>query len=295
MQTFKKYLAFIIGFLICFSVYSQNSTKVLDTIYYKNSKLVLFNNNTWEFIESENDLNIGDESFYHQFYDENWNTSSVHAYSGFDYETIKDTVTIELVNDSLHFSIPSYGNVISRFGWRGSRIHTGVDFKHENGDSIFAAFTGIVRFAGWNSGGYGNVVIIRHYNGLETYYSHLSKIKVSVNDFVNNGDLIGLAGKTGKANGVHLHFEVRYKDNPFDPEYIIDIDNQKLKSDEFTLMPEKYEHIKEVSKSKYHIVSKGDTLWNISRRYGLSVDYLCNLNGITRSQTLNLGQRLKLR
>lgn len=125
------------------------------------------------------------------------------------------------------FRYPCDGKLISNYGMRGRRMHTGVDLKANYGDNIYAAFDGVVRMAKYYSG-YGNVVVIRHYNGLETVYSHNSKNKVKVNQAVKAGDVIALAGRTGRATTEHLHFEVRVQGQAFNPNLLIDVTNRKL-------------------------------------------------------------------
>src|ERR1051326_7385674 len=132
--------------------------------------------------------------------------------------------TLELENSEYGcFKMPSWGPLSSPFGWRHNRYHKGIDIQLRKGDTITCAFDGMVRFA-QKKGGYGNVVIVRHYNGLETVYAHLSKIKVQEGDVVGAGDLIGLAGSTGHSTGPHLHWEVRFMGAPVDPEYFLSLD-----------------------------------------------------------------------
>jgi peptidoglycan hydrolase-like protein with peptidoglycan-binding domain len=103
------------------------------------------------------------------------------------------------------------------FGYPGGRRHDGIDFEAHSGDPVGAAGRGIVSFAGWNSGGYGNLVVIQHRLGFETYYAHLSSISVGVGQAVAGGSVIGAVGATGRATGPHLHFEVRLHGTPIDP------------------------------------------------------------------------------
>ena len=129
------------------------------------------------------------------------------------------------------FTIPcTNGKIMSQFGFRGSRVHSGLDIRQNAGDPIVSAFDGKVRLAKF-SHGYGNVVVVRHYNGLETVYAHLSKIKVKVNQDVKSGEIIGLAGRTGHATANHLHFETRFLGEAFDPQKIIDFGTNKLRQD----------------------------------------------------------------
>jgi|DewCreStandDraft_4_1066084.scaffolds.fasta_scaffold27104_2 murein DD-endopeptidase MepM/ murein hydrolase activator NlpD len=142
-----------------------------------------------------------------------------------------ETYVLPLMNENENnFVFPYQGKVISPFGYRGGRVHTGTDIKLNLNDEVYAAFDGVVRMAKRYSG-YGNIVVIRHYNGLESVYSHLNKIKVNVNQRVSAGDVVGLGGRTGRATTCHLHFELRFLGNPFNAEKLLDFENFKLKSD----------------------------------------------------------------
>lgn len=140
------------------------------------------------------------------------------------------TVTITLTETDDHpFVNPYIGKVISKYGKRGRRMHTGTDIKVNSGDTIRCAFDGKVRLAKRFSG-YGNMVLVRHKNGLETIYAHLKEIKVKVNDSINAGDVVGLGGRTGRATCDHLHFETRLFGEPFDASKYIDFRTYSLRS-----------------------------------------------------------------
>ena len=128
------------------------------------------------------------------------------------------------------FCYPYPGKLISPFGYRGSRMHTGIDIKAVPNDTVRAALPGVVRMSKYYSG-YGNLVLIRHYNGIETVYAHNSKNLVRVNDAVEAGDPIALAGRTGRATTEHVHFEVRIASEPFNPTLFVDPDNRSLRLD----------------------------------------------------------------
>lgn len=313
----KKCCLILIFSLLGYLCYSQESSdsiikNAIDTIDYNRFQIVLFDDSTWEYVNHDSIMRIirfeDSVKIYNYIFStkmylpdttelffNNWDTVNIHAYGGIDYFNVSDTLVIPLVNDTIIFHMPSNGDLQSKFGWRWGRIHNGIDLKQNSGDTVVAAFDGKVRFAGWNSGGYGNLVIIRHFNGLETYYAHLSEINVKKNQYIKAGELVGLAGRTGRAYGDHLHFEIRYMDNSFDPELMIDVENNALVRDTIVLMPEIFEHIKELSQAQYHTVRKGDTLWGISRRFGVSVSFICNLNGINSDDPLRIGQRLRVR
>jgi hypothetical protein len=148
-------------------------------------------------------------------------------------------ITLTETNDH-PFVNPVIGKVISKFGPRGRRMHTGTDIKLNSGDSIRSAFDGKVRLAK-RFNGYGNMVLIRHKNGLETIYGHLKEIKVKENDFVKAGDVIGLGGRTGRATCDHLHFETRLFGEPFDNSKYIDFNNYCLRSNHIYYKNKKFE------------------------------------------------------
>ena len=129
-------------------------------------------------------------------------------------------------NDTFMFPLPG-AKLISPYGTRHGRNHTGVDLKTKARDTIFAAFSGIVRVSKFNRS-YGNVVVIRHYNGLETVYSHNSKNFVQSGDHVMAGSPIGLTGRTGRATTEHVHFEIRVNGEHFNPKLMIDFNNNSI-------------------------------------------------------------------
>jgi murein DD-endopeptidase MepM/ murein hydrolase activator NlpD len=147
----------------------------------------------------------------------------------------------------------------------------------------------------YNSSGYGYYVLVRHYNGFETLYAHLSRQDVKVGQTVKAGEVIGLGGNTGRSSGPHLHFEVRYAGNAFNTTYMYDYPNHKLRSSNFSLIPEHYAYAKEARKVYYHTVRSGQTISTISRKYGVSVAQICKLNHITSRSVINVGRRLRIR
>jgi murein DD-endopeptidase MepM/ murein hydrolase activator NlpD len=222
-----------------------------------------------------------------------------------DVNKIKDTLWI-CVQENIDsgFVMPFDGVVTSRYGWRKGRKHNGTDIDLNTGDTIRAAWGGKIRYAKFNSSGFGNLVIIRHYNGLETFYAHLSKHLVVPNQNVNAGDAIGLGGNTGHSSGSHLHFEVRFYDIPINPEKIIDFNNKTIKDENLFIHRGLFRpgsSVKSSSSSNvlsgdkvYHIVRSGDTLGEIARRNRTSVSRLCSLNGIRSTKVLQIGQRIRV-
>jgi murein DD-endopeptidase MepM/ murein hydrolase activator NlpD len=187
-----------------------------------------------------------------------------------------------------------------------------VDIDLETGDTIYAAFDGKIRYAQYHDNGFGNLVVIRHYNGLETYYAHCSKLLVAPNQDVKAGDPIGLGGNTGHSTGSHLHFEVRFYDNPIDPELIFDFkekvvqDNLFVHSGVFQPNSSSSVHHSGSSSSssssssvdrdaRTYKVRSGDSLWIIANRYGTTVSNLCKLNGLRETDVLQIGQVIRLK
>ena len=251
-----------------------------------------------------------------------WDNQYVRLYHG-NYSYKGDSVNLDLVNDDYGYFVPPVkGQLLSPFGYRGKRIHSGVDLRLNLYDTVVAAFSGVVRMARYFSG-YGNCVVIRHFNGLETLYGHLSKISVNVNQKVYAGELIGLGGSTGRATCNHLHFETRFMGDAFNPKQLIDFDNYSLTTDHFTISPSVFGRTRDYmpaclresavkdltiagqepdtpkavskAKPKYHTIRNGDTLYAIANRNGTTVKKLCSLNGIKQNKVLKPGTRLKVR
>lgn len=238
---------------------------------------------------------ITDSLYYIPAYDE---------YCGFDQNSIwgarkdilksQDTSHFQLYHDSCDFVSPWEGRVTSPFGWRNHKPHYGVDIKLNTGDSVRNAFGGMVRISKYSSS-YGNVVVVRHQNGLETLYAHLSRRLVMEGDIIESGEVLGLGGNTGRSFGSHLHFETRYLGQPIDPTEIFEINDStfNVKSKEFELTAANFKLVREASAIKYHRIRSGDSLWRISKKYGVSVSTLCRLNSISRKKTLRIGQRIR--
>jgi hypothetical protein len=232
----------------------------------------------------------------------------------YNYEHINDTIWICAV-DSVHnrFVMPLEDVVTSRYGWRKGRMHYGIDINCNVGDTIYAAFSGRIRYSKFNDGGYGNLVVIRHYNGLETYYAHLSKLFVAPNELVVAGQPIGLGGNTGRSYGAHLHFEVRFYDLPINPEFLIDFELGELLDDNvfihkglFTPVGQSTPPVassttgavtttRTPSAAKYHKVKRGETLSSIARKHRTTVAKLCKLNKIKASSIIREGQTLRVK
>ena len=155
------------------------------------------------------------------------------------------------------------------------------------------------------TGGYGNLVVIRHANGLETYYGHLQKHNVKENDIVKAGEVIGFGGNTGRSTGPHLHFETRFQGQAFDPQRVFNFETGELRDSILTLKKHYfsiYSHYGmtdqesiEASKRKIHVIRSGDTLGGLAARYGTTVKKICQLNGFSSRKILRVGQRIIVR
>jgi len=229
-----------------------------------------------------------------------WDTRTLFAKKE-KLEDLKETVCFKLRHEECDFVFPAAGHMTSPFGPRWGRMHSGLDLDLETGDQVFAAFEGMVRISQYHSS-YGNVVVLRHANGLETLYAHLSARDVAPGDYVQAGDVIGLGGNTGRSYGSHLHFEVRYLGAAIDPTVVVDHQKKDLKANDFILTPELIASQTKIastaavtSTKKYHTVRSGETLSAIARKRGTSVNALCKLNKIKASRTIRPGQKLRYR
>jgi murein DD-endopeptidase MepM/ murein hydrolase activator NlpD len=216
-----------------------------------------------------------------------WSNNTVNPY-GIDLAKKSDTTVIDL-SGYVH---PIAGRITSNFGWRRWRWHYGTDIKLQIGDTVRCSFDGMVRIAK-RSRTFGNYIVVRHCNGLETIYGHLSKIKVGINQTIKAGEMLGLGGSTGRSTGPHLHYEVRYLGNSINPNDIIDFYNDCLKNDSLCLCQIHFDYLNEIRKVRFHVVRRGDTLGGIALRYGITVTHLCQLNKISRKKLLRIGQRIR--
>tara|TARA_B110000503_G_scaffold143719_1_gene247605 strand:+ start:4989 stop:5912 length:924 start_codon:yes stop_codon:yes gene_type:complete len=200
-------------------------------------------------------------------------------------------LVLEDTINECRFHNPFRGLITSNFGWRDGRSHNGIDIDLQVWDPVIAAFDGMVRISRSHNG-YGRVVIIRHYNGLETLYAHLHRLKVKPGDIIEAGQVIGLGGSSGRSTGSHLHFEVRFKGRPLNPRSIIDFNNNNLKSSNIKLIRTKYSYAAMPDGLNFHTVKRGESLYKIANVYGTSIEKLCTINGIKRNIPLQIGQKL---
>lgn len=292
--------------------FNTTDALVVDTIPSSSEGLsiVLYNDNTWRFVRNRN-IDVLDETVYTS----DWDTTKIQVYKT-ELKDLPISMVIDLVDSLKSYHYPHKGRVTSKYGPRRRRVHQGTDIDLETGEPIYATFDGRVRITTYIKGGYGNMVIIRHDNGLETYYAHLSEINVKPNQWVTAGQVIGKGGNTGRSTGSHLHYEIRYKGQTFDPERLIDFTTGTLRRETFLLkrtyfspysrftqdFDEEVQSVEEDKKiaaeaaaRKYHIVKRGDTLGRIAINNHTTVTKLCQLNGIKKTTVLQIGQRIRVR
>jgi len=236
-----------------------------------------------------------DESIYpsNSMY-QDWDTYNIYPYE----ESIrKNDVAVKLVlqdtSNECRFVPPIKGLITSNFGWRGGRNHNGMDIDLQVWDPVVASFDGMVRISRHHPG-YGRVVVIRHYNGLETLYAHLHRLKVKPGDVVESGQVIGLGGSSGKSTGSHLHFEVRFKGKAINPRSIVDFNKNILVSDSLLLLKTKWSYTAIPLGIEYHTVSRGEHLYGLAKKYGTTINNICEMNGIRRNRPLRIGQKLRV-
>lgn len=222
-----------------------------------------------------------------------WTNETVQAYKD---ATIPESYTFDLTE----FCMPTHQTRITDvYGYRPRRrrMHYGLDVKVYVGDTIRAAFTGKVRIVkNYGRRGYGKMILIRHDNGLETVYGHLSKQLVKENQLVRAGEVIGLGGNTGRSTGSHLHFETRFLGIPINPASMFDFEKQDIVADTYTFHKHKSSSGQRQTASGeglFYKVKKGDTLFKIASRQGVSVSRLCKLNRISTRTVLRPGQVLR--
>lgn len=247
---------------------------------------------------------------------EDWDNTYAHKQT-----ELPDSFRISLKN----FCMPTTSRVItSKMGPRWRRIHKGIDVKVYIGDTIRAAFSGKVRVKRYEARGYGKFLVIRHPNGLETIYGHMSDWLVDENETVKAGQPIGLGGNTGRSTGSHLHFETRLCGVALNPALLFDFVNQDVTADYYMFRKSNYEdesvavnktihlegaaeevenveeqkeiaesEVRQYTETRYHKVKSGETLYSIAKRRGVTVDQLCKLNHLTRDIKVRPGQILR--
>ena len=278
-------------------------------------QVVICDDNTWYYIRNLSILEKDD------VFTAKWDNEKINPYDMPISELpLRNTIVIE---DSVsHWVCPYQGKVFSKFGYRHRRRHQGVDLPYPTGTPVKAALDGKVRCA-MKTKGYGNLVIIRHANGLETFYGHLSRVDVTPNQWVHAGDVIGLGGSTGRSTGPHLHFETRFNGFAFDPEWLADYEAGSVRKSVFVLkrtyldpssryVPESIEEEEDVyggdekileeekrreaerAAMRWHTVRSGETLSHIAVKYGKSIKTLRKLNPKINPDRLSIGQKIRV-
>lgn len=315
-------------------------------------KILLYGDKTWRYIKKDGFKQKP------EIFKMHWETTTVNPYNKTE-DKLPEAWAIWLVDSLNQFHVPFKGGILSKYGPRRGRVHQGIDLPLTLGTPVYVTFPGQVRVSRYSDKGYGNIVVIRHENGLETIYAHLSERKVSVGDWVNAGQVLGLGGSTGRSTGPHLHFEMRYQGFSFDPEWIIDFKKGELRQRLFILKKkyfgvnraeaqnfeaeeaaekaaaekaaaekaaaekaaaEKSETISETEVAAapapkpaaapapkpsttyttangevWHVVVEGDTLYALASRNRTTVAKVCELNNITETTLLQIGQKLRIK
>jgi len=285
-SSIKQYITLIILFISSLGCLSQQSRFSLipkrDTVNVYHEML---NDNSDDLMENHPAEDI---------YNNIWTSDHVNPYK-IPIDSLPDSVRINCSN----FFVPVHGMITSEFGPRRYRFHYGVDLRLKVGDSVRSAFSGKVRIIDYEARGYGNYIVIRHNNGLETVYGHLSAVLVLLNQNVKAGQLIALGGNTGHSTGPHLHFETRYIGNAINPTHIIDFATGRARDKSYLIVKKQtfyYQHeVKASTLAKYYKVRKHDTLQRIAARNGTNLRALCKLNGIKPKTHIKPGIRLRIR
>nr|WP_186757913.1 M23 family metallopeptidase [Echinicola salinicaeni] len=226
-----------------------------------------------------------------------WDSQRINSYD-FNPKDFKDTIPVKLYDSfyGSNWSKPlDQTKINSEFGFRRYRWHHGTDLDLNTGDPVYAVFDGIVRMRSYDRYGYGYYLVIRHRNGLETLYGHLSKFNVNVGQEVKAGEVIAKGGSTGRSTGPHLHFEVRYQGLSINPTELFDFSVGRLKNSVYTITANSFDHVIEMQKAIYHRVRSGENLSVIARRYGTTVRQITRKNNISTRSILRVGQRLRIR
>jgi hypothetical protein len=317
---FKTLISHILLIFCFFQSYAQNT---VDTVITKNGAIVMFEDRTWQYLddlEFDGILNQHLHGIMNSIpdldYIQTWDNDVCYTSDKQnDLSKLNDTVWICLLDeDDNDFKMPFNGVVTSRYGYRSGRYHNGIDIDLETGDTVKAAWSGKVRYSKYNEGGFGNLVIIRHNNGLESFYAHLSKLLVVPNQNIQAGDILGLGGNTGHSRGSHLHFEVRFYDAPINPEEVIDFANNRCRSENLFLHKGIFrpgakptdleEHGESLASAqnlvksqgrKYHKVRRGDTLTRIAAVNHTTIAHLCKLNGLRYNSKIQIGRSIRVR
>ncbi len=312
----------LLGILICFSLAitsaqdsNTNNGKVL--LEYKTmvlggtfSYLPIYKINSQRISATINSEMESAENDFSKVYEENWNNLVFNSYWK---NKLKKPFKLYFKDTIFSSPVEHKMVVTSRYGWRRGRPHQGIDIDLRTGDNVKALLGGKVRYVR-RHGGHGRTIVIRHDNGLETVYAHLSGYLVKENDIVEKGQIIGKGGISGNARGSHLHLEVRYRGKSIHPEYLFDFSEiTKIRSKEIAvtqkwMTPRSHRSTRKSkiivqtdidnvipenpAKKSIYIVKRGDTLHGIARKHDIEVSEICKINSIRYNSVLNIGQEI---
>lgn len=298
-------------------IFQKGSGAAVDTLDIGDEKLqvVLCDDGTWHYVKNFNVVSGLD------VFSDHWDTEEVNPYRD-ELSSLPVRNSICLVDTLSKWTCPYQGSVLSKFGYRRGRTHTGIDIPYKHGTPVAAAFDGRVRISMYTKG-YGNLIVIRHENGLETFYGHLSRRDVYAGDWVSSGDIIGLGGSTGRSTGPHLHFETRYHGFAFDPQWIADFESGRLRKNVLVLkrtylspsshyipseideeeavygedervLAEEKRIAEEKAAMRWHVVKSGETIGSIAIKERVSQAKIKNLNPKLNINRISIGQRIRI-
>ncbi len=298
MKSHFKYFLIVLSI----SVYGQ-----------KNPDLKIVDQLDFELIKKADDTDIAvnsDTIIPIDIKSENWDHT---VYNPFKNEVVVFPVQLEFRDSTYASPIGKNKVVTSRYGWRRGRAHKGIDIDLITGDSLYAMFDGIIRMSRYTKG-HGRTVVVRHYNGLETVYAHLSAYGLKENDSVFKGDYLGKGGVSGNARGSHLHLVLNYKGISINPEYLFEfndentiraeeiwvtkqwtrpyVHNSKRQSKIIPLLTQEEAINSLIKQKEIYVVKRGDTLSRISKRNNVSIAAICKTNAISKNSVIKPGQKL---
>ncbi|MBO4263933.1 MAG: peptidoglycan DD-metalloendopeptidase family protein [Bacteroidales bacterium] len=297
----------------------------VDTLDIEDGRLLLIlkDDHTWELVRN---IQYDPDGIFR----DHWNEQVVNPFHDVRRQDLPYRTILCLADSLGGFACPYQSKVFSRFGVRRGRNHNGCDLPYPKGTPVRCAFDGRVRVS-MPCRGYGQLVVVRHANGLETYYGHLSRRDVTAGQWIHAGDTLGLGGSTGRSTGPHLHFETRVQGHAFDPEWIIDFENgrlrknvfvlkrtflsnhsryvpssideeeeiymseEQIKAEEARIAEEEARRARELAAARYHTIRSGDTLSGLAAKYHTTIRKICSLNnGLTPKTTLKLGRKVRV-
>lgn len=261
----------------------------------------------------------------YNLYDKYWDTENIcsrHLNIPFEGNSLR-IILVQSNNNPFFYPCVGNNTVSTPYGANKSGFHPGVDIVMRQGSPVKCCFDGVVRMAR-NYGDYGRIVVVRHYNGLETVYANLSKILVKSGQIMQAGDIIGASGKAKKSGAEQLHFEIRFMNECFNPAMVIDFENMELRDNtlilnetDLAIQEAKKEEskIEPVTKTvldkgesktesknqenagqgEYHIVKAGDTMYKISIQYHISLTKLLQLNNMQETDVIAIGQKIRVK